>query len=153
MANHDDDSRLPPPGFVMVRRGVTTDELREMFRDFREEIGQDLEKGQGETNRRLDEVNLHLRTLNGRVGKGEQDRARLDEAVKNLGREVFNRRRDDGRAHDATRDKADRETRAEEDKALTRRELHIVLATLSAGGAVVVFVWKVLPVVLKAVGP
>lgn len=126
---------------------VTPDELRVLFTDFRQQIGRDIESGQRETNRRLDEVNDHLRILNGRVGKVEQARARLDEAVRNI------RGWRHSRAEDATQDKVDRETRAEEDKALTRRELHIVLGTLGACAGFWAFAVKILPAVIKAVTP
>lgn len=141
--NADDDGT--PPGFFMVRRpGVMPEELRQMFRDFGEQVSKDIEQGHAETNRRLDEVNAHLRTLNGRVGGVEQDRARLDEAVKNL-QASLSRRRDDpppppGRS-------------GPKDRRITERDVRMVAYGVGGLTTVVGFFWKILPAMLKLLTP
>lgn len=92
---------------------------------------------------------VHARqdVTNGRIQKAEVEAGRQDIRLKNLERDVFHRRQTDRRPT-AAEDKPDEESRA-----LTRRELRIVLATLSAAAGIVTFVWKVLPAIVKAFTP
>lgn len=86
---------------------------------------------------------------NGRVQKGEIEQARSDVEIKNLGREVFGRRRRDEAAAQvaaaAVISKAADHVTDEEDKALTRRDLKTVAATLMTIAAIWAFMEKVLP--------
>lgn len=124
-------------------------EVAESIRDLRDTLTEAVEKGFRGVHDRQD-------ITNGRVQKGEIDQARTDEAIKNLGREVFGRRQEDDRARAAAavvvRDAAAVAVRDSEDRALTRRDLFTVLATLAAAGAFWTFMVKILPA-LKALAP
>ncbi len=88
---------------------------------------------------------------NGRVQKGEIEQARSEEAIKNLGREVFGRRRSDEAvaqvAAAAVISKAADHATSDEDKALTRRDLRTVAATLVAVAGYWAFMEKILPLI------
>lgn len=116
-------------------------ELRDALRELREDLRGDLDRAQTETNRRLDEINAHLRVLNGRVGKGEEDRARIDESLKNLGREVFRRRSTDQDEANPTK------------RWVTERDVRMVAVGASGVLGALAFAWKVLPLLLKALTP
>lgn len=88
----------------------------------------------------FDGVHERLDVLNGRVGKNEVTGGEHGVRLINLEREVFKRRRSDT-DHDEPKDDA---------APLTRRDLAVALATLSAAGAIVTFLWKVLPAIAKA---
>lgn len=89
----------------------------------------------------FDGVHERLDVLNGRVGKNEVQGGEHGVRLINLEREVFKRRRSD--TDDEAKDAAP----------ITRRDLTVALATLSAAGAIVTFLWKVLPAMLKALAP
>jgi hypothetical protein len=96
------------------------------------EIVSDINKSLG---KRLDETNAHLRTLNGRVGK-------VEVKTRNLEREVFGRR------------STDRQPEVDEERRpLTRRDAQMVIAGITGTLAVLAFVTKLLPMLLKAVTP
>lgn len=90
---------------------------------------------------------------NGRVQKGEIEQARVDEALRNLGREVFSRRRDDDQGDIARAKAAAAVVAVAEDKAVTRRDLYTVGATLCGVGAFWAFMEKILPLLLKVAKP
>lgn len=77
---------------------------------------------------------------NGRVNKNENGLADHNARLKNMEREIFHRRRSDRGDDDETR----------ENRPLTRREFRIVYVTLGSAGAAVLFIWKVMPAIVKA---
>ncbi len=86
---------------------------------------------------------------NGRVQKGEVEQAEANVEIKNLKGEVFGRRRSDEAvaqiAAAAVISKAADHATSDEDKALTRRDLRTVAATLMAVAAYWAFMEKILP--------
>jgi hypothetical protein len=121
------------------------EDLRAALRDLRADVRQDIDRAQDETNRRLDSITDHLQTLNGRVGSGEKEQARLGQAVVNVEREVFRRRRTD---HKPSPDPTD-----EAKRSITERDVRMFVAGAVGVVGVVSFFWKLLPAVLKAVSP
>jgi hypothetical protein len=124
---------------------VDHDDLREALRELREEISEDFNKGQAETNRRLDEVNQHLRTLNGRVTTGEIARAGDDVRMKNLEREVFNRRRSDRERPPSSTTLAPQRLKG----VVTDRDVRIVWLTLAAVVGVIEGLYRFGPPVFR----
>lgn len=89
---------------------------------------------------RQDETNTHLRTLNGRVYKGEVADVEHQTKIRNLEREVFRRRA------------ADREV-PEEQRAITKRDLKVVAWTLGAVTGAIAFIEKLWPLLVKLATP
>lgn len=96
------------------------------------ELRTQLREGFEGLNDRVDDLTAQVRTTNGRVGTLETAGAVQGQKVANLEREIFRRRSDwqDG-------DKSRVRTADEGSRALTRRDLQIVLATLGTAAAVV----------------
>lgn len=121
-----------------------SDGFKNDLRDLRDVLTEQIRDGFKGVHERQD-------VTNGRVGKGEVELGRQDTRLTNMERELFRRRRGDRARGDG--EDAHRQPTAAEDKALTRRDLYTVVATLGAAGAFWAFVVKVLPAIVKAVTP
>lgn len=108
---------------------------REDIRDLREEILKQIESGFLRVNTRLD-------IINGRVGKGEIESATHQAKLANLEREIFPR---------GGRRKIDPVDRPK--GSISERDVRIVLATIGIQTSVLLFFFKVLPYVMKAIQP
>lgn len=98
---------------------------------------------------RQDDTNEHLKELNGRTRKAEDTLARHDERIKTLFRS--SRHRDsDPIGDDHRHERADLPTG---ERRITERDVKIVIATVSITATVAIVVWKVFPLLLKALQP
>lgn len=103
--------------------------------DVRDQLGKQIEAGFLRVNTRLD-------ILNGRVGKGEIESAIHQAKLENLEREIFPR---------GGRRKVDPIARPKGN--ISERDVRVVLATIGIQTSALLFVFKVLPYIMKAIAP
>lgn len=108
-----------------------TDVTRDELRDLRDDLAERLSSGFHGVNTRLD-------TLNGRTAKSEAAIAAGDVRLRNLEREVFDRRR--RRSTDGDHEHAGDENRP----ALTRRELKLIWSFVTVVAGLVAWVVSIL---------
>ncbi|HEX7048582.1 MAG TPA: hypothetical protein VF188_00085 [Longimicrobiales bacterium] len=102
------------------------------LRDTRDTILEEMRAGFAGIHQRQD-------VTNGRVNAGEIQGAMHGTKIRHLEAEIFNRRAGDRRVSSDP-----------EQRGITRRDVQMVLAGASGLGAAVMFLWKVLPFLLKA---
>lgn len=105
------------------------------LRDMRDTILEEMRTGFAGVHQRQD-------LTNGRVNAGEVQGATHAAKIRNLEAEVFGRRSSDRHPPSDA-----------EEKGITRRDAQMVAAGASGLGAAVMFLWKVLPFLLKALQP
>lgn len=107
-------------------------------RDLLQIITERMDRGFAEVIKRQD-------TTNGRVRDGELMSAQYGIRLKNLEREIFTPR--------SGRRKADPVVVQAPTRYITERDVRVIVATIVASSAVIGTVWKVLPLILKALTP
>lgn len=131
--------------------GVQDDEEFDMagvsLREVVAEMRQGLQAELMPLHRRLDAIETHLRDLNGRTRKVEQDVIRNDQRLINLetGR---HRRRDDPEDEDHLSERTQRSG----DRPITERQGKFFLAILAGMGSLIVFLMQVWPAVKRMLG-
>lgn len=96
------------------------------------DLRQEMRDGFVEVKQGLKGVHARQDTTNGRIGKNELSIGVASSKIKNLEREVFHRRRDD-----FTRLPA---------RFVTRRDIKVVLGTLTFTFSVFALIWKLIPI-------
>jgi hypothetical protein len=122
----------------MAGAEVTREELREIVNDVRDTITEQMARGFGAVNARLD-------VLNGRVGKGEVQGGEHGVRLVNLEREIFRtgRRRGSRADDDAPGERS----------SITRRDVGVFVAGIGAVVSVLVFLEKIAPLLRALVTP
>lgn len=75
------------------REGAQVEITKQDIRDLKEELVAQMADGFGRNDRAQEQINRHLATLNGRVGKGETERATMGIRLGTLEREIGEVRR------------------------------------------------------------